>query len=80
MLEDGHHFVLWPAGQQDRLTVGGQQCVIDPYGEGCLHTAAEVGATDALLLTTAGLGSVCAANTRSTPEPRPRCSTDLSSI
>ena len=55
VLEDGHQFVLWPAGQQDRLTVGGQQCVIDPYGKGCLHTAAEVSATDALLLITACL-------------------------
>ena len=80
VLEDGHQFVLWPAGQQDRLTVGGQQCVIDPYGKGCLHTAAEVRATDALLLITACLGSGCAAKTRSTPEPRPRCSTDQINI
>ena len=80
VLEDGHQFVLWPAGQQDRLTVGGQQCVIDPYGKGCLHTAAEVSAAYALLLTIACLGSVCAAKTRSTPEPRPRCSTDQPNI
>ena len=76
VLEDGHQFVLWPAGQQDRLSVGGQQCVIDPYGKGCLHTAAEVSATDALLPTTACLGSVCASKTRSTSGPHQRCSTD----